>query len=306
MRKGQCRLCGAEDLEVVYVAEGGIKYPRQRSWTRERINVCAACHDLGPTPMSEWHTSRVRWYKVTGRGEVMEPTPCAACGLHVIRNADPLLQRVTCSHACTTSLTRIRNGNQGSGQPCETCGEQVTTGRADSRYCGSACRQKAYRQRGRVPRPEAPPLTTAAGRRWPKRTQRKALEGGMASLSGLCGVLAAVGGIEGTVKAAELAHWRTELAGAERIVESLHRKLQARSGSVGGLAPEPRAQLPTWRKHLATGTAALSGLCEGLATVEELGEDITPELARQWQDQAAEALVGIRNARHVLAAIPHA
>jgi hypothetical protein len=147
MRKGQCRLCGAEDLEVVYVVEGGIKYPRQRSWTRERFNVCAACHDLGPTPMSEWHTSRVRWYKVTGRGEVMEPTPCAACGLPVIRNADPLLQHVTCSHACTTSLTRIRNGNQGSGQPCQTCGKQITTGRADSRYCSPKCRQKAYRRR---------------------------------------------------------------------------------------------------------------------------------------------------------------
>lgn len=80
----------------------------------------------------------------------MRPTPCAACGQPVIRNADPLLKRVTCSMACDSSLSRSRNGrqgNQGSGRPCETCGERITTGRADSRYCSPKCRQKAYRQR---------------------------------------------------------------------------------------------------------------------------------------------------------------
>lgn len=291
---------------MLYVVEGSVKYPKQRRWHPERLTICQDCYDRGPTPVAEWYTNHVRWDRMVGRGEQAAPAPCVACGLHVVRNADPLLKRVTCSAACLTSLTRSRNGNHGSGKPCDTCGETVTTGRADSRYCSPKCRQKAYRQRTAAPRPKAAPLITAAGRRWPKRTQRKALEGGMASLSGLCGALAAVGGIEGTVKAAELAHWRTELAGAERIVQSLHRKLQARSGSADGPAPEPRAQLPTRRKHLATGTAALSGLCEGLATVEELGEDITPELARHWQDQAAEALAGIRNARRVLDASLHA
>lgn len=80
----------------------------------------------------------------------MPPTPCVACGHPVIRNSDPLLKRVTCSFACDSSLSRSRNGregNKGSGQPCETCDEQITTGRADSRYCSSACRQKAYRSR---------------------------------------------------------------------------------------------------------------------------------------------------------------
>lgn len=305
-------MCGAEDLDVVYLVDGGIKYPRQRRHYPTRFNICSNCYAAGFTPDMRYQNppgrtrDRVQWHQVVGRGELMPSTPCANCGLHVVRNADPLLKHVTCSPSCLTSLTRIRNGNKGSGQPCDTCGEEITTGRADSRYCSPKCRQKAYRQRVTAPRPEASPLTTAAGRRWPRRTQRKSLDAGMASLSGLCGALATISGIEGTVKAAEPAHWRTELAAAERIVQALHQKLRARSGSADGPAPEPRTQLPTRRKHLATGTAALSGLCDGLATVEELGEDITPELARQWQDQAAEALAGIRNARRVLDTLPHA
>lgn len=306
MRKGQCRLCGATDLEVVFLVEGSIKYPRQRRWHPERFTICPDCHGRGPTPASEWYTNHVRWTLMPGRGEQMEPTPCAVCGIHVIRNADPLLKRVTCSHACTTSLTRIRNGNKGSGRPCESCGEPITTGRADSRYCGSACRQKAYRRRAAAPRPEAPPLMTAAGRRWPQRSQRTALQSGMATLSGLCGAFAGVGALEGPAKPSELAHWRTELADAEQVVQTLHRKLQARSGVTDSpVDASPKASLPTRRKHLATGTAALSGLCSGLASVKELTEDITPEQAAQWQTQAAEALAGIRNIRRVLDARSH-
>ncbi len=132
---------------MVYVVQGGIKYPRERAWTPERFFICQPCHDRGPTPIAEMYAHRVRWFRVPGRGELMPPTLCAHCGLLFVRRADPLLWRMTCSAACLTSLTRTRNGNQGSGKPCEVCGEQITTGRADSRYCGSACRQKAYRQR---------------------------------------------------------------------------------------------------------------------------------------------------------------
>lgn len=147
MRKGECRQCGAEDLEVVYVVEGGARYHRQRAWTPERFHICGTCYDRGPTPVTEWGKGRVRWYQIPGRGEQMPPTPCEHCGVTFVRNADPLLRRMTCSATCLTSLTRSRNGNRGSGQACETCGEQITTGRADSRYCSSACRQKAYRRR---------------------------------------------------------------------------------------------------------------------------------------------------------------
>jgi hypothetical protein len=148
---------------------------------------------------------------------------------------------------------------------------------------------------------------TAAGRRWPQRSQLKALQSGMATLSGLCGAFACVDELEGPAKPAELAHWRTELADAERVVQSLHRKLQARSGATDSpVDASPKAALPTRRKHLATGTAALSGLCSGLASVKELTEDITPEQAAQWQTQAVEALAGIRNIARVLDARSHA
>lgn len=145
-------MCGAEDLEAVYLVDGGIKYPRQRRHYPTRFNICGDCYAAGFTENGYMYypgreRDRVQWHRVVGRGDLMPAAPCEHCGQLVIRNADPLLKRVTCSPSCLTSLTRSRNGNKGSGQPCETCGEPITTGRADSRYCGSACRQKAYRRR---------------------------------------------------------------------------------------------------------------------------------------------------------------
>lgn len=95
----------------------------------------------------QWHP----W--PTGRGPLLPPTPCEGCGLVIVRHGDPLLKHVTCSASCLTSLSDSRNaarGNQGSGQPCETCDEAITTGRADSRYCSPKCRQKAYRRRSSI------------------------------------------------------------------------------------------------------------------------------------------------------------
>lgn len=138
----------------------------RRRW-HARTLICESCYRAGFTTFNgqtvpahdstrtvkgfEW-----QWLAGTFNGSVPElpPTPCAACGQLVVRGADPRLKRVTCSVTCSVSLTSSRNArvaaaNTGSGQPCETCGEQITTGRADSRYCGSACRQKAYRRRAR-------------------------------------------------------------------------------------------------------------------------------------------------------------
>lgn len=154
MSNGRCGLCGESKLDVAYLVDGARKYPGQRRWSRLRFLLCRGCYEFGvdietgrQRAAGTRELDRTRWDWVVGRGEEMPPAPCVACGQMVIRNADPLLKRVTCSQSCSVSLTRSRNGNQGSGQPCEACGEQITTGRADSRYCGSACRQKAYRQR---------------------------------------------------------------------------------------------------------------------------------------------------------------
>ncbi|MGW1503758.1 hypothetical protein ACWCQW_35400 [Streptomyces mirabilis] len=155
MRNANCPLCGDSFKDGPgYLVEGARKYPKQRRWWPGRFLICAGCYGFGHDPetgaLRPEHMRELdgaRWYRVVGRGEQMPPVPCAACGRPFIRNADPLLKRPTCSPTCSTDLTRIRNGNQGSGQPCEACGEQITTGRADSRYCGAACRQKAYRRR---------------------------------------------------------------------------------------------------------------------------------------------------------------
>ncbi|NUL05993.1 hypothetical protein HRW07_22730 [Streptomyces lunaelactis] len=151
-----CGFCGTEGLDVGYLVDGYRQYPGGRRWTRTRLLICAGCYTAGFDPETGCEIPaarkrpRLEWRQLAGRGHVMDPTPCAACGQSVIRNSDPLLKRVTCSLACDSSLSRSRNdreGNKGSGEPCEACGEVITTGRADSRYCGSACRQKAYRQR---------------------------------------------------------------------------------------------------------------------------------------------------------------
>lgn len=149
-------MCGAGDLAEVYAVDGARKHPGQRRFWPERLTICGDCYTAGFDPATGGQLpagrerDRVYWTRVVGRGELMPPAPCENCGVHVIRNSDPLLKRITCTPACLTSLTRSRNGNQGSGKPCETCGEAITTGRADSRYCGPACRQKAYRQRSSI------------------------------------------------------------------------------------------------------------------------------------------------------------
>jgi hypothetical protein len=148
MRETTCAGCAAPfDGQPAYLVQGA-RWMGRRRWCGNTLLICAACHDSRRGYFNADHkTTPITWTALVGRGEQQAPVPCAACGLAVIRNAEPLLKRVTCSAACSTSLTRSRNGNKGSDQPCETCGKEITTGRADARYCGPACRQKAYRQR---------------------------------------------------------------------------------------------------------------------------------------------------------------
>lgn len=173
----------------------------------------------------EWHP----W--PTGRGELLPPTPCEACGVVIVRHGDPLLKRITCSASCLTSLTRSRNGNKGSGNPCETCGEPITTGRADSRYCGPACRQKSYRRRQSPAAPpakaEAPPLTDSRGRRLPQRSQSESLRKSIPVLSGLTAAMGRVGELDESLPPAEAAQIAEQLDENIAIIEALHGKLEA-------------------------------------------------------------------------------
>lgn len=135
-----------------YLVFGSLRHGRRRDFAR--FLICEPCYVKGapdPSGLSRpddaRRTKNAWWVDLVGRGAVLPSGPCVACGLVVVRRAERLLKGVTCSRACRTSLTRIRSGGKGSGRPCGHCGRTVTAGRADSVYCGSPCRQKAYRGR---------------------------------------------------------------------------------------------------------------------------------------------------------------
>lgn len=74
--------------------------------------------------------------------------------------------------------------------------------------------------------PKAPPLTDGQGRRYPQRSQRKALSEGLAALSGLCAGLASVTDLDDSVNAEEAARWTRDLNQALRVLRSLNNKLK--------------------------------------------------------------------------------
>lgn len=147
-------MCDTPITGPAFLVEASRSQGRRR-W-KVRALLCEPCYRLGwPTidgrsvsaAATTRQRSRFEWFALVGRGAEQAPAPCAACGRLIVRGADPLLKRVTCSHSCSTSLTRSRNGNKGTDRPCPECGDPIVTGRADSRYCSNACRQRAYRKR---------------------------------------------------------------------------------------------------------------------------------------------------------------
>ncbi|MFD7982121.1 hypothetical protein ACFV4M_01910 [Kitasatospora indigofera] len=139
----ECPMCNQTFHEPAYMVDGDRKY--RRSWARRTLLICPTCYAKPPL---ERATSKVRWHRLHAElGGVLPPAPCLHCGRLVVRGADVRLKRVTCSKACSTALGRVSSGNVGPGRPCAGCGAAITTGRADSKFCGSACRQRAYRRR---------------------------------------------------------------------------------------------------------------------------------------------------------------
>jgi hypothetical protein len=68
----------------------------------------------------------------------------------------------------------------------------------------------------------APPLKNANGRRYPQRSQRKAITEGMAALSGLCAGFASVTELDAAIDAEEVALWQSDLNQALRVLRSLN------------------------------------------------------------------------------------
>lgn len=184
----RCALC-AGGLVVrgpAHLVTGSTKKGRRRVYGT--FLICAPCYTTGaPDPVTglirpaadrraaDRRAGATERLDLAGRGPILPPGPCLACGLAVVRRAEKLLKEVTCSHACRTSLTRIRHGGRGSGRPCGACGQPVMSGRADSAYCRPACRQKAYRRRAAGPRPSpgAPDRDRAFGDRAPGPARRR-------------------------------------------------------------------------------------------------------------------------------------
>lgn len=81
-------------------------------------------------------------------GEHEIPTECYSCHRRLVVGGYRANQRwVACSTRCLAALRREDRRDKRSTTTCSTCGETFTPARADARYCSSACRQRAYRQR---------------------------------------------------------------------------------------------------------------------------------------------------------------
>lgn len=77
-------------------------------------------------------------------GGLATESPCAGCGRMVVHLPTWRHDWVACSPRCRR---RVYRGNVWGRSTCDGCGEAFDASRADARYCSSACRQRAYRQR---------------------------------------------------------------------------------------------------------------------------------------------------------------
>jgi hypothetical protein len=106
------------------------------------------------------------------------------------------------------------------------------TGRFSPAYDTFVTKAKGLKRRPTHERPEsthtpaAPPLKNSNGRRYPQRTQRKAITEGMAALSGLCAGLASVTDLDDSITADEAAQWLRDLDQAMRVQRILRNKLK--------------------------------------------------------------------------------
>ena len=100
--------------------------------------LCGKCKD-------EWPASHYH--------DFGDAKPCHNCGRPVRvdynRNIPlPLVCSDECRRAVYAKLARERRQN--AEQVCATCGNDFIPKRSDAKYCSVACKQKAYRARGRL------------------------------------------------------------------------------------------------------------------------------------------------------------
>lgn len=110
----------------------------------------------------------------------------------------------------------------------EALADMDATGRFSPAYDTFVAKAKSLKRRPTHQRsetdeaPSAPPLKNAYGRRYPQRSQRKAITEGIAALSGLCAGLASVNDLDDSINAEEVALWQSDLNQALRVLRSLN------------------------------------------------------------------------------------
>lgn len=136
-----CSRCGAAVGSDENVLVRGPSY-RQRRWTQEFL--CIDCvNNRGRYEDVPWSTWCARQMGRTWRDY---QNWCAHCGRPFLGVAT----RRWCSEACGEAARAARRDRTRPPIParrCEMCGELIDATRGDAKFCSSACRQKAYRQR---------------------------------------------------------------------------------------------------------------------------------------------------------------
>jgi hypothetical protein len=145
MTKRICPVCLATVPDDVTMIRAEVYRRVRRRTVSSREPVCLDClpAGIGGTP-----TADGRPLAFAPSPRATEPVECVTCGLPVILSVDARRKIDTCSDRCRTRYysDRARHDHAPATHRCEGCGEMMT-GRADRRYCSSACRQRAYRQR---------------------------------------------------------------------------------------------------------------------------------------------------------------
>lgn len=104
----------------------------------------------------------------------------------------------------------------------EALAELDATGKVSTVYEAFMAKTEAPAAEPQVTPPTASPLIDKRGRRYPQRSQRKAITEGMAALSGLCSGLATVTELDESTDAEEVALWQSDLNQALRVLRSLN------------------------------------------------------------------------------------
>jgi ParB-like chromosome segregation protein Spo0J len=104
----------------------------------------------------------------------------------------------------------------------EALAELDATGKVSTVYEAFMAKTEAPVAEPQVAPPTVSPLIDKRGRRYPQRSQRKAITEGMAALSGLCSGLATVTELDESTDAEEVALWQSDLNQALRVLRSLN------------------------------------------------------------------------------------